>query len=246
MHGKQCRIYVGTEEYSDELNRIAFNALAEAHDRTTFADGGWRTSDPGLKGWDGEASGFYDSASGQFAHNLETLLGLNPPEPAVGVAQDTTIISVYDGDADAVGDRGILTGPCVFTRRGTPIQVGGLVLLNAALSGKGSLGLNGVLLHPDAAETVSGNGASVDNGASTPNGGRANFHSIPPGNTNGTWTVKVEHSTDNSIWAALATFTIGAWNQTMEVAGTVNRYLRASWVEDVAGTSRFVLGFARY
>ena len=105
----------------------------------------------------------------------------------------------------------------------------------------------GVSLHDVvAAETAGGNGASVDNSALTSNGGAAVLHVT--GFTGTSVTVKVQHSTNNSTWVDLVTFSAAsaAGAQHVEVAAgtTVNRYLRATW-SGTFSSARFAVGFAR-
>ncbi len=95
-----------------------------------------------------------------------------------------------------------------------------------------------------------GNLSSVDNSASSANGGAATLH-IPANTVNGNTTIKVQHSANNSTWADLITFTnVAASTATSEikaVSGTVNRYLRAT--ASTAGSSgsiTFMIAFARF
>jgi len=96
-----------------------------------------------------------------------------------------------------------------------------------------------------------GNLSSVDNSASSANGGFALLH--VPTNTvgGGATTIKVQHSADNSSFADLITFsTVAASTKTSElkaVSGTVNRYVRAT--ASTAGSSgaiTFMVSFARF
>lgn len=95
-----------------------------------------------------------------------------------------------------------------------------------------------------------GNLASVDNGASSANGGAALLH-VPTNSVDGATTIKVQHSTDDAIWVDLVTFTaVGASTITSElsaVTGTVNQYLRVT--ASTAGSSgaiTFMVSFARF
>jgi len=95
-----------------------------------------------------------------------------------------------------------------------------------------------------------GNLASVDNAASSANGGAAVLH-VPTNSVDGNTTIKVQHSTDDAVWADLVTFAaVGASTITSElsaVTGTVNRYLRVT--ASTAGTSgaiTFAVSFARF
>lgn len=95
----------------------------------------------------------------------------------------------------------------------------------------------GVVLADLAAVTADTNGTSVDNGASTANGGVGHLHVTAfSGFTSNA--IRIEHSTDNSVWATLGSFTTatGTTSQRLTIASgtTVNRYLRV--VDDVTGT----------
>lgn len=99
----------------------------------------------------------------------------------------------------------------------------------------------GYVLHAISAETADGNGTAVDRGASpltpTTHGLVAIMHvTAYAGLTSAA--IKIQHSTDNSSWADLVSFTsvtaIGAQRVAVADGTTVNRYLRA--VTDVTGT----------
>ena len=80
--------------------------------------------------------------------------------------------------------------------------------------------------------------ASVNNGASTTNGGAALLHVIA-NTVDGDTDIKVQHSADDSVWVDLVSFTaVGASTITSElsaVTGTVNQYLRVT--ASTAGSS---------
>ncbi len=95
-----------------------------------------------------------------------------------------------------------------------------------------------------------GNLSSVDNSASSSNGGAGTLH-VPTNTVNGNTTIKIQHSANDSTWADLISFTVvGSSAKTSEikaVSGTVNRYLRAS--ASTAGSSgsiTFMIAFARF
>jgi len=115
----------------------------------------------------------------------------------------------------------------------------GLQTVNATL--KPAQGINtpaefGVLL-ADATISANGNQASVDNGASSANGGVGYLH-ITALSAGDTITVLIEDSPDNAIWSTLITFTLDGSALAAErltVGGTVDRYVRASYT--VTGTA---------
>ena len=234
MNGAEVRVYLGDRDVSGDLTSIAPAASADTHEVTNFNSNGWKQSDAGLVGWTASVDGFYDPAVGGYGRQLNELLG-----------STGGILSIYDGAADAVGKGGWLGSEAILTERSEPVSVADLVKLNGVLQGSGRAGMNARLLHPDGQESASGTGDSLDNSTASDNGGRANLHVTA---ATGRWAVKIEHSTDNSMWADLVTFSsINAGTSfTKEVSGQVNRYLRARWTEGAAGSVTFVLGFARY
>lgn len=237
QHGKDVQVYLGGYDRSGDLSEVEITAGADVHDVTNFASAGWKEGSPGLIGWTASISGFYDPAAGGFGRQMESILGAS-----------CLAFSVYDGDADAIGDSGVLLGPGIVKSRGQPISVAEMIKLEGEIEGSGRAGLFGKLLHPLGQETGTGDESSLDNGASSANGGRANLHITA---ITGTWTIKVQHSANNSDWSDLVTFTQaaeagGVTAESKEVTGTVNQYLRVSSTEDVAGSITFVCGFARY
>lgn len=93
----------------------------------------------------------------------------------------------------------------------------------------------GVVIATLEAITATGNGTSVDNGASSANGAVAHLHVTDfSGLTSDT--ITLEHSANNSTWTTLGTFdaVTAATSQRLTVTGTVNRYVRV--VDTVVGT----------
>jgi hypothetical protein len=101
----------------------------------------------------------------------------------------------------------------------------------------------GVCLHVLSAETADGDGASVDNAASSAGGVVASLHVTAFSGFSGA-VIKVQHSTDDAVWADLVTFTTVAatTSERIKVTGTVNQYLRATW--DVTGTGSVTFAVA--
>lgn len=100
--------------------------------------------------------------------------------------------------------------------------------------------LVGKVLFPLAAEGSSNAGsASLDNAAATTAGGSATINIQAVSGTTPSMTVKLQHSTDNSVWADVTGGTFGAMNTVagkfIEFSGTINRYLRI--VSTITGTT---------
>jgi hypothetical protein len=99
----------------------------------------------------------------------------------------------------------------------------------------------GYVIHALQAETADGNGTAVDRGASpltpTTRGLIGAIHvTAYSGLTSAA--IKIQHSTDNSVWADLVAFSsvtaIGSQRVSVATGTTINRYLRV--VTDVTGT----------
>lgn len=110
---------------------------------------------------------------------------------------------------------------------------------------------SGVSLHDLTAETATVNGASVNNLASSAFGAVATLHLTTNTRDAGSILVKVQHSTNDSVWTDLITFVsvgFGATSgQLLTFTGTVNQYLRAQWTvtAGATGSYTFAVGCAR-
>lgn len=103
----------------------------------------------------------------------------------------------------------------------------------------------GNLLYPSTSIAATTNGTSVDNGASSANGGTGIMMVLAT--AAGNWALKIQHSTDDAIWSDLITFVSSGGAITAEtqaVTGTINRYLRFQATR-TAGTTTFLAAFAR-
>jgi len=103
----------------------------------------------------------------------------------------------------------------------------------------------GVILQGAASISATQNGASHDNEGSTASGWHANLHVLTT--ASGNFALTIEHSTDDSAWATLGTFTSTAGSVESEQltgTGTVNQYTRFVMTR-TAGTVTVVCAFAR-
>ena len=113
-------------------------------------------------------------------------------------------------------------------KRATPVD--GVVKMSAEFTS--STGEEDVIsLHALAQETADGNGTTVDNGASSANGGAVYLHVTEMTTA---LAVTVRHSTDNFVSSdvLLATFTAdpaAGTAQRIALTGTINRYVRVVW-----------------
>ena len=169
-------------------------------------------------------------------------------------ASDPTFASwVDDGSTHlvTVGHGGDTIGSGAYLFQGVCTQYGitgaanDAVRLNVSFQGDDAA-RNGVMLHPVDAETGTGNFASVDMAASSAFGAVAQLHVVAFTGTNAT--IKVQDSANDSTWADLITFTsvTGVTSQRVEVAGTVDRYVRCIISAGTFSSVTFAVSFARH
>lgn len=144
----------------------------------------------------------------------------------------------------AVGDAAFLIDS-IRTDYSTTSSVTGTVDASITAMTTGDTGY-GACIAASAAITVDTTGSAVDNGASSANGAVAHLHVTAfSGLTSNA--IRIEHSTNNSTWTTLASFTsvTAAASQRLDIAGTINRYVRV--VDDVTGTGSCtrLVAFAR-
>ena len=115
-------------------------------------------------------------------------------------------------------------------------QVADVVTFSMSI-GSSDTASTGVSLASLTALTATGTGTSVDNAAATSNGFVAHIHVTASAGTTPTMTALVQHSTNNSTWTTLGTFTAvtGTTSQRIAGTGTVNRYARISYT--IGGTT---------
>lgn len=114
------------------------------------------------------------------------------------------------------------------------------------ITGAANAGGKNLVAHE--AVTTNTTGSAVDGGAGTTNGGVAHLHVTAASGTSPTLDAIVEHSTNNSSWSTLATFTqaTGVTSQRVTTTGAVYRYVRAN--STLAGTNpsfTIAVAFAR-
>ena len=103
----------------------------------------------------------------------------------------------------------------------------------------------GVVLSNDTSRTGTYTGSSVDNAASSANGGTGLLHVLA--SSGGTWTLKIQDSANDSAWADLITISAdgsAVASEAGHVAGTVDRYTRALLTR-TSGTLTAIVVFAR-
>jgi hypothetical protein len=232
VHSKSGRVLVNSSHLSGDVRSWQF-AHSRSYAEVTNILGTGEEFLPGQLAGSVGIVGNFNSGAGNFSTVMDTaaategglLTTIAPAGLTVGA-----LAFIADGNVSARSVDAAVKDAVVVNITGTPND--GVDM--------------GVLLHGLTAETADGNGTGVDNAASSSNGGVGVVHVTAfSGLTSAT--LKVQHSTDNSVWADLVTFTsvtATTWER-KAVTGTVNRYVRALWDVTGTGSATFVMAFAR-
>lgn len=181
---------------------------------------------PSLENFDFQLDGLFDSTTG--AGSL-----LNEITSNLGSATATAATVAPNGFA--LGNSAWLI-PSITATYEVTSSVADLVGFSLNLSANGPANY-GVCLSSLVALTATGTSTSHDNTTSTANGALINLHVTAASGTSPTMTMVVQHSTNNSTWTTLGTFTAltATGSQALQVTGTVNRYVRLSYT--IGGTT---------
>lgn len=219
-HGKKTAVLFGNYNLSSYLNEASMSSSNETAETTAFGDDA-KTYITSLVDATVSLSGMFE-----------------------GEINDTTLNNALTNTGSTpvtICTTGLVAGePCFF---GVSISnsyeisspVADVVTVTSDLQLDG--GINAGKIIVGGASVAAGatvNSTSNDNSASSANGLVANLH-VTANNGNGSTTIKLQHSSDNSTFADLITFTVvSAGTQISEqksVSGTINRYLRGSAVD---------------
>jgi hypothetical protein len=229
--GRRAKVLIGEFDLSAFLNNASAARTADLADVSVFGD----TDREFLKTMQAATvtlSGFIDTVAGSTEPVLSSFL----------TGTSTRPVSIF-WDADAIGSPGI----CGAGWEGSyedSAPVDGVQAIAANLTFTGQVD-RAVSLHALGAETGTGAYTSVDGGASSSNGAVANLHVTAAG-ASGTGTVVVQDSADNMTFATIGTFSnfTAATSQTIYIAGTVRRYVRAN-LTSARNTQTFAVAFGR-
>lgn len=224
-HGKNTTVFFDTFDLQTYFNEASVAAEVDTAETTTFGPvGNAKTYVVGLEDGTISVSGLFDGTTQAVDEVLSGTLGQPNGDSIVTVGWEGTTIGMRCSMAAVIETSYEVTSP-----------VADVVSTKAEFQGDGSID-SGVYLAARVAVGGTGaavNQASVDAGAGTTNGGVAHLHVTNNGRTAGS-VIKVQHSTDNSTFTDLVTFTTtGAGpalltQRVLVAAGTtVNRYLRA-------------------
>lgn len=239
VHGKNTVVVFKDKDLSAFFNDSSISRSVDTAETTTYgAAGGAKTYILGHQDGTISLSGLFDGAVGAVDETLTTYLAVDGANPTV-IASEGLAIGKRCQIANVDQTSHEISNP-----------VADVVSLSAEMQVTGGVD-SAVSLHALAAESASTDSTSVDNSASSTNGGVAHLHATA--NTrDGATTIKVQHSSDNVTFADLVTFasvstsTTAAERVVVAAGTTVNRYLRAkSTLSGSTGTITYTVAFAR-
>ena len=216
-HGKNTTVLSGDFDLTTYLNSASASYSVDVPETTTFGSSD-RSYIVGHNEGTISFEGLFDGTTSSADELFSAALG-NTTDRVVTVSTDST----------AIGGRTILASASSTSYEiSSPLT--DVVSVSAEAIANGGLD-SGLWLVCQTAVSATTNTASVDNAASSTNGGVAHLHVTANART-ATTVIAVQHSADNSTWADLVVFgTValsGLDSERVEVASgtTVNRYLR--------------------
>ena len=234
-HGKNVNVFVNEYDFSTYFNDVSASSMVETAEVSAFGSSA-KEYIVGLTDGTVSLSGMFDGTATGTDVVFSAVLGSTTKQNVI-VAP-----SGHSNGASAI----------MLEADDTSYEVSGAVadVVQTSAEFQSSDGVeHGKILSSGSAISATGSGTSVDNAASSANGG-VGFVSVPTNTRNGNITVKVQQSADNSTFTDLITFTVVSSTaktfQRVEVTGTVARYLRVNYtVAGSTGTATPVVAFAR-
>ena len=226
-------IYVNGFNLGCAFKEFSPTAEVEVLDSTTLCRTS-RTYAQGFKMGNATASGIwdYDQTNADEIHNILTSAFENGTENII-----TSSLATLAVGGDAIMMNAIETSWAINP------ELGQLIMCNADFQANNGVYFGKWIFSNSVASTTT-NGAGQDNAASSANGGFVQVHY--QASTASAGTMILQHSTDNSSWADLATISLSGTTDSDSafVSGTVNRYVRARCTA-TGGTATFQVAFVR-
>ncbi|CAB4144698.1 hypothetical protein UFOVP1296_36 [uncultured Caudovirales phage] len=233
-HGKNTKILINQYDLSSFFSESSVSQSVETGETTTFTSSA-KSYVVGLTDSTMSLKGFYDGDTGAVDEIMEAAL-----------ATDNEIITVAP-EGLVAGSR-VTTFNSLFTSYEITSPVADVVSIS--MEGQTNDRMDrGISLYALTATSATGSSTAIDNATSTTNGGVGQIH-VPINTRNGTSTIKIQHSADNSTWADLITFSVVSTttvtSERVAVTGTVNRYLRVNHtIAGSTGSTTYHANFAR-
>lgn len=240
IHGRVTGVLLNSGDFTGYLNDVSSSGEIDATETTVFGNSN-KQFIAGLAEGKISLGGLFDGGSGA-ADSLAATMRAN------AISNGTDVICTYGMEGLTDGKRchfaeGVLTSYEVSS------AVGDVNEAKYEITADGGVDSGLVLEGQQSVATgTTTNGTGYDHGASTSGGLVAVLHVTANANANST-TFKVQHSVDNTTYTDLATFTVVTTAalsfQRVLVAGTVNRWLRATAVTTGAGNITYTIAAAR-
>ena len=239
-YGAGTSLWLDLVDASQFFNEAGLDISVDTADTTTFQPGAspaWKAFIEGDASAKVTAKGFYDL--------------VNDAVMMANIRDGGSVLTYGPQGIAAVGDPARLVWVHA-TSVAESSPVGGAVLLSAAFTGDAAVGL-GWALHAMTTDSGTTTGASRNDAAATTTGWQAHLHVTAVSGAPTSWTVKLQDSADNSVWAdvaggAFAATNVPAAQRLVSTAGaTLRQYIRyvATVVGGTTPTITFGLTYAR-
>jgi len=216
IHGKNGRLYASGYDLSCYLNSVGLDKSLDTAETSVFCDDSKRYIS-GLKDATLSAEGVYDKDIDTIDKTLDEL------------GKAINIYSYFPA-GDTKGNKGY-----GFRAHKTATNLQGSITdaVNFSLAGQTTAGVDRITsITPKTKFVANGSTASLDLGTGGTDGAILYLHVL---DISDDATVKIEHSTDNTVWTTLHDYTTVstiAGTRTIKT-GTINRYIRVT-IEDLA------------
>ena len=232
---KDTVLYLGQYDITSYTTEAGLTGSRNLHEATVFGKSG-AVFHPGTETPTLSWSGLYDDG----AAGSEVIIN------AMKGATSSSVMSLYQG-TDAISKRVDSSGGAWVTDPVAESSVGSLVTMSA------SFNLNTVERSKSTGTkstvTASTSGTSIDDAASSSDGGTWAYHifAISASGGNARWQIELEHSANNSSWSDVSSINVSAVGAARtEFSGTLNRYVRQRVVLDASsGSITFAANYNR-
>jgi hypothetical protein len=234
-HAKNTALWYNGANLTTYLNEASVSQDVETAETTTFGSDA-KTYITGLTDGTLSGSGMFDGTAGAVD---DTLAGV------IGAAAADIVTLAPDGPVAGRRAYSLLARETSYE---VSSPVSDVVSISLEVQADGGVD-RGILLAANSAVSTAGQSASQDQDAATSNGGTAYLH-VTANTRDGASTFKVQHSSDNSTFVDLATFTSvsasATGGQAVAITGSVYRYVRSDHAPGGAtGTVTHTIALAR-
>lgn len=235
---KGLSIYMNGVSLGCALTSLDATATTDALDSTTLCQN-YRTYATGIKNGTASASGIWDYNS-TTADKIHEVF-----KTAYDSGSENIVTATLESIASNAVNKDAILFNATQSSYNVEVQNGQLIMCTAEFQATSGINYGKVIYNATVATATAG--TSINHGADTTNGGLFQVQVQNP--TEYAWTIKLQHSDDNSTWVDLATLTSTGTGkkfeaQSSQITGTVEQYVRAN-VTSVAGSVTFVAAFAR-